>query len=319
MLSGNDALNFLALDINEEDPGESSHWKKYHSSFEFNGSSFNGLQGFGGLRKPRKGLFRAFETFLQLKYRKISEGDNFFYLDKMAATIALAQDRNYDLDFLRQTLTISFLRNRIPKLAKGMSTVCVIGDGFGSMTSLLLASNSASRIILVNLTKTLLVDLWYLKLWLGDDLFDRTVCLVTSREELKSALKKPIDCSANTCQIIAIRAINHDLIRYCSVELAINIASMQEMNPSAISQYFTDLRMSTTINSLYFYCCNRQEKYLPDGTVTKFSDYPWSVHDQFLVDELCPWHQEYYRFKPPFFKPYDGLIQHRLAILKKIN
>ena len=72
------------------------------------------------------------------------------------------------------------------------------------MTSLLLASNSSSRVVLVNLNKTLLVDLWYLKLWMGDKLFGNSVDLVTSKDDLQRALDKPItssdvfDCDCNS-------------------------------------------------------------------------------------------------------------------------
>ena len=57
---------------------------------------------------------------------------------------------------------------------------CVIGDGFASMTSLLLATQSAGCVVLINLTKTLLVDLWYLNLWMGIDDFDGRIKLVTA-------------------------------------------------------------------------------------------------------------------------------------------
>ncbi len=66
---------------------------------------------------------------------------------------------------------------------------------------------------------------------------------------------------------------------------------------------------------IYFYCCNREEKKLPDGTVISFKKYPWKEHDEVLIDDLCPWHQEYYAFKPPFYRRYDGPIRHRLVKL----
>jgi len=318
MFSGKAAIDFLATEVSKIDPGESSHWKKYHSSFQFTGDGFKGLQGFGGWRKPRGIVLKAVETFLQSRFRRMGEGGaDSSILDSLAAEIASTQSRNYDLDLLRQVLTLSFLRARIPQLQKANSVACVIGDGFASMTSLLLASNSASRVVLVNLTKTLLVDLWYLKLWMGDQQFGNTVDLVTNKDELQRALDKPISTSTGSGRVIAIRATDHELISNCPIDFAINIASMQEMDPIVISAYFADLRQSISGKPLHFYCCNRQEKYLPDGTVTRFLEYPWLVEDQILVDELCPWHQQYYSFKPPFFRPYDGPIQHRLAVMAK--
>lgn len=76
-----------------------------------------------------------------------------------------------------------------------------------------------------------------------------------------------------------------------------------------------DLRSTSSKKPLYFCCCNRLGKFYPDEIVTKFLEYPWSPDDQVLVDELCPWHQYYYTFLPPFFRPYDGPIQHRLVKL----
>jgi hypothetical protein len=99
------------------------------------------------------------------------------------------------------------------------------------------------------------------------------------------------------------------------MSLAVNIVSMQEMNPPVIAAYFADLRAVAAKSSLLFYCCNREEKFLPDGTVTRFVDYPWHSDDEVMVDELCPWHREYYRFRPPFYRSYDGPIRHRLVAL----
>jgi len=70
---------------------------------------------------------------------------------------------------------------------------------------------------------------------------------------------------------------------------------------------------------LYFYCCNREEKTLPDGTVARFKDYPWEDTDKFIVDELCPWHQEYYNRSLPIYRFYDGLHLHRLTRVSKSN
>ena len=95
---------------------------------------------------------------------------------------------------------------------------------------------------------------------------------------------------------------------------------MQEMDLHIIDRYFQDMRSIKT-KKLIFYCCNRIEKKLPDGTITKFKEYPWIAEDEIIRDELCPWHQEFYSFNPPFFRVYDGPIQHRLVSLatKKIS
>ena len=89
---------------------------------------------------------------------------------------------------------------------------------------------------------------------------------------------------------------------------------MQEMDPPVIAAYFEDLRVIASQGQLFFYCCNREEKTLPDGTVTCFAGYTWHEGDQILVDELCPWNQQHYSLRPPFYRPYDGPIRHGLLI-----
>jgi hypothetical protein len=319
MLLGKSAIDFLANEVCKIDSESSSHWHKYHSSFQFTGNGFKGLQGFGGNRKPRGLIPKIVERFLQLRFRKMDPRQDFLYLDDLAREIALKENRNYDLDLLRQVLTLAFLRKTIPNLKEGGLVGCVIGDGFASMSSLLLSSGSTSKVILVNLTKTLLVDLWYLRVWMGEERFEKTIKLVTNKEDLQLALGKPISFTQEINQVIAIRATDHQLIGDCPIDFAINIVSMQEMNPKTISAYFDDLRRSISERPLYFYCCNRQEKHLPDGTITKFIEYPWLTEDQILVDEITPWHQEYYSFTPPFYRKYDGPILHRLARMAKYN
>jgi hypothetical protein len=61
---------------------------------------------------------------------------------------------------------------------------------------------------------------------------------------------------------------------------------------------------------------NRQEKRLPDGTMSVFKKYPWLLGDELLVDELCPWHEFYYSTRPPFFRRYDGPNMHRFVKLQ---
>lgn len=158
-----------------------------------------------------------------------------------------------------------------------------------------------------------MVDLWYLKLWMGEDKFSKSVDLVTTEEDLAVALNEKSDGSQG--RIIAIQAVNHEILKACPIDFVINIASMQEMDISVVEDYFSDFRVVAERKKLVFYCCNREEKVLPDGSITKLSDYPWSDQDVIDLDELCPWHQHFYSFKPPFFRSYDGPIRHRLVTL----
>lgn len=314
--SGSSAIDYLATQLDKNDSEESSHWRMYHSKFKFHGNGFKGLQGFGGNPKPYRGLRFLLHKGFQHRIRLLGyKFPGFKNIDTLAAKITAKQNRAYDSDVLRQSLTLAFLKTKLPPetLSDLNATACVIGDGFSSMTSLLLASRSVGRVVLVNLTKTLIVDLWYLRLWMGNEAFESSVDLVTEQDSLERALTKPINSNNGCGRVLSIQANNHELIRSCPIDLGINIVSMQEMNTPVIKSYFEDLRSVSHKNGLAFYCCNREEKILPDGTATRFSEYPWHSDDNIVVDELCPWTQQYYTFVPPFYRPYDGLIRHRLV------
>ncbi len=98
-------------------------------------------------------------------------------------------------------------------------------------------------------------------------------------------------------------------------DLFINVASMQEMDHQSIQKYFALIRCQA--QDTYFYCCNRISKTLPDGTTVKFDEYGWQPSDSVLFDELCPWHQHFPVSRPPFLRPFDGPIKHRLVKMSK--
>jgi len=316
ILKGDKIFEYLSSQIiQKSDPSESSHWRKYHADFKFTGDGFSGLSGFGGCEPPYKGLKFIFHSLFQTPYRKIgAKYNSFITLDEIAKKITTKQSRAYDLDVLRQVITLSMLSQR---LGKSHSNTLVIGDGFSSMSSLINLSGFSKNLILINLSKTLFVDLWYLRMILGNEHFNEKVFLTTALEDL-SNYKSDIHNRGN---IIAIEARNQHFIRELSIDVAINIASMQEMHISTVNKYIADMRYSLRNSKndyLLFYCCNRIEKKLPEGEITRIGDYGWSKEDEFIIDELCSWHQKYYSTKPPFYNPYDGPILHKLVKLKMI-
>lgn len=315
-LNGSRAIEWLAQAATSVDIGASSHWRQEHADFRFTGHGFEGLRGGFGGATPRHPHRRLGHWLFQRPFRTMATGWSAFAgIDALAHRVCKAQKRNCDLHVLRQTMTLAFLQSQVPERLTAASTVCVIGDGFGTMTALLAGASAAGRIVLVNLTRTLLVDLWYLRLWLGETAFDRRVVLVQGPDGLAAVLDRPVE--PGTATVVAIQAQDHALLRACPIDLTLNIASMGEMDPPTIADYFADLRAAALHRPLghAFYCCNRDEKRLPDGTVTRFADYPWRADDRILVDGPCPWHQRHYTARPPFYHPYDGLVRHRLAIL----
>jgi hypothetical protein len=111
-------------------------------------------------------------------------------------------------------------------------------------------------------------------------------------------------------------------------DLAVNVASMQEMDPTIVSAYFSFLRKHLE-GARWFYCCNREKKVLPDGEISAFMEYPWMEEDEVELDGPCPWHQYFLSKWParngahilgwrlPWVNYYDGVHRHRMVKLKK--
>jgi len=113
-------------------------------------------------------------------------------------------------------------------------------------------------------------------------------------------------------RVIAIEAENYEILKNINKDLVINIASFQEMD--IIDNYFNYIYNQKT--PFYFYLCNREAKQLPDGSLIYFKKYKFNNQDEILADELCPWHNDFYTFRPPLFRQYDGTTRHQL---RKIN
>lgn len=182
------AIEYLTSLVEQDDPGSSSHWRMYHKDFVVQEDGhFSGLRGFGGCHPPYRGMGFLAHKVLQRKYRRMAGSfSEFGRLDRCALSITVKQGRAYDLDVLRQTITLAFLKKHLPSLSD-QCVVAVIGDGFASMTTLLLASRLAKHVLLVNLNKTLLVDLVYFRKWAVSH-SGHTLSLVFDAEALNQSM-----------------------------------------------------------------------------------------------------------------------------------
>ncbi len=314
---GDEAIAFLNEIVSSaKDTAESAHWQQYHQDFESQngGFSFQGLRGFGGFA-PRTNLQGVFHFLMLLPFRYLARKlPSFRILMGHLQEIARRQNRTVDLDMFRQACTLAQIENDVPHLEDGPVKWMVIGDGYGVFTALLLMRNPKAQVILVNLDKTLLVDLAFLRQTFGDE-YDRMTRLVTSCEQLRVAVAGFDDTTIGPSagpSIIAVRAQHRDILVETPVDVVVNVVSMQEMRLEDIAGYFDVIRSAAIDGGTHFYCCNRESKVLPDGTVVSFDDYPWAPKDSVLLDELTPWHQWCYSGNPPFFRRYDGPIRHRL-------
>jgi hypothetical protein len=294
------------------DGNASSHWKHFSKNIsiditkekaEFIGFGFGESGQLGFLR----GLYAWVSILLHL--RKLSDARLSQYV-KRARSIVKKMGLCFSFDAFRQAATLNFLaghfeRNVIP------GRILVIGDGHGILSALIHAEYPQSQIILVDLGAVLLFQSHYL------------------HEAFPEALQSHIEEGAEKCHGSSfIFCPSGDLeLLSLEIDLAINVASMQEMNPLTIANYFIFLRKSKT---KLFYCCNRLEKFLVGGEVTRFMEYPWRFLDVHIVDELTPWHQWFFaiggsssnvkcRGMPvPFIHQYDGPHWHRLTRLQAL-
>lgn len=304
MIIGNDIKKYLIKRLNENQPGKSSHWIKLLQDSSFSEKDgFKNIKGFGNIIKKNI-RNKIFHNIMQFPYKyNVKKNFDIFNTYKNAIFIANKQNRLLDLDILRQVFTISLCKKMIPNFLQ-LKNHLVIGDGFGVLSSLIILEGG-KKVISINLNEVLLVDYIYTRKIISDN----STVLIKDSSDLQTALEK------NEINLIYIQANNHSILHDIKINTSFNIVSMQEMNHNIIKQYFDILRNCKS-RSLYFYCCNRIQKTLPDKTKIMFLNYPWADSDEILVDELCPWHQKYYSIKPPFYHSYDGLIQHRLV---KIN
>lgn len=301
MYIGNKIFNHLTTVLHKKERVSSSHWDLYHSDFSFTNGKLKGVKGFGHLNTHYGILSNWIHFFFQRKYIKLSSRSQFFsHLKNSGISIAKVQKRAFGLDILRQVLTLDFLNQN--KVLGNIENTLIIGDGFGTLTSIMLMNNLSKTIFLVNLRKTLLVDLLYLKKVIGSERFDKEVVMISTPNDLKK-IKSDI-------RIVAIEAENYDIISQINKDLVINIVSFQEMDMEVINNYLKYIYSQKT--PFYFYLCNRENKCLPDGSLISFKNYKFKKNDKVIIDELCPWHQDFYTFRPPFKMKYDGPIRHQI-------
>jgi hypothetical protein len=293
----------------KDDISSSSHWILQHNSMSLsNGEdgfeNSRGHYGFEGFT-PRKFLRAPFHSIFQHRY--IAMGKKFPLFSQFlrhGREIVDSWHGQFDLGMIRQIHTLAMVDSM--KLLNNEKFFLVIGDGFGALTSLLLTSVPNSRVILVNLSKTLIADVTYISRALPNT----RIALATEPDHVQRISKD------DSVRVMVIKADDCELISHASIGTAFNIASMQEMNKPIIEKYFSLMR--NTKQQITFYCCNRLEKKLPDGATIRFMDYPWHDSDHIHCDELCPWHQTYYNFRPPFYHSYDGQIWHRLITMNSL-
>ncbi len=301
MIQGTEIRDFLAYRFHDPEQSKSSHWTALSQRASYNTES--GVTGVEGLTESsRVGKWSQFYHDMMQRpiLRTVKDKRRFREVRDSCKRISSSQGRPVDLAAVFQILPFLFVEANVPEFGEGKVSL-VIGDGRGVLSGLI-HQNTRNRIITVNLQQALLVDYVSSRGFASD----QETVLVEEDGELANVLAN------EAYRYIMIRADNHRLIREAEVHTAFAINCLQEMNPSDVSSYFQVLRNGNSSDT-YFYCVNRVEKRLHDGTLNRFSDYPWERGDQLLADEPCPWYTKYYTSRPPFYREYDGPVVHRLA------
>jgi len=275
----------------------SSHWEKY-SKYQKINNKVNytkvediKLSGFGFGDFKDKGVLNFFinlPTQIYLKTKIFPKCDK--QTLRLARNNAKKSTQLFSHDLARMVLTLELLEKFIPDLNE--KRVVIIGDGYGRLGTLIKAKFPNSKIIYINLGRTLLFDLVYSKKTFPDSI----VHLVDHETNLSA------DFNFIEAEEVGKMKIMGDLF--------INIASMQEMNYSQSQEYFKIIQNQAP--GTMFYCCNRESKKLPDGSIIEFKNYPWGEL-KILLKEHCPWHQEFPMNRPPFNGKFDGPTLHSLV------
>lgn len=271
----------------------SSHWDLYSEYFHVGYIDENTLkirgEGFGdfevnSLKNKIKNIPSSF--YLRNLTRKLNPK-----LYKAAQKTSFLANRLLSFDCLKQALSIE----KMVSLGVNFSgkKVCIIGDGYGFMGLFLKSLYPDLKIVSVNLGKTLFFDYLY---------------TATSAEEYSLSLAD----SQQDTDFTFVCAESYEESNIKDIDIFINIASMQEMDLLTVRNYMNWIR-SQLSETVYFYCCNRVSKTLPDGSEINFEEYGWEDRDSVLLDDLCSWYQEFPINRPPFSQKFDGLIKHRLV------
>jgi len=287
----------------------SSHWQKY-SRFSAAYRSKTGHLDFNASGREGLGGFKKATMFARLKNLPSSRALNQIlkiYIPQpgtLAVARKLCKRMNviFGFDQAKSVLIYDVLNQY--KLFQQNGSICIIGDGYGFMGSLIKEINPESHVIYVNLSENLMLD----AIGFGMCFPQESACLFD-----RNASPTTIWDGSHT---IFLKAGDYAELSERPISLFINVASMQEMHPEVIKMYFEFMRQSTV--EAFFYCCNREEKILPGSEVSCFDEYPWG-EAYVLLDERCPFYQRWPSNIPPFHRKFDGPIRHKLVRLDRIG
>lgn len=281
----------------------SSHWGSCSKEFRLSKDDVgrSRLLGYGfGESDRRPGWLGSLIAWLEMSVKTCC----YFPMTEMTRSIfwgrkiVKSMGLYFGSDAFRQLCVLSILKERLPKELK---RILVIGDGPGILSAFLHETFPQAEIILVDLGATLAIQAQNLT-----KAFPRA----GHREDFE-------EVGGDKFRYAPAERIS--LPKNLKIDLAVNVASMQEMKPETIRHYFELLR---THGTRWFYCCNRVEKVMSGGEVARFADYPWKKEDEVIAEGLPGWYGWFLGvgglpaanwgiFQLPLLRRYDGVHAHR--------
>jgi hypothetical protein len=246
----------------------------------------------------------------RLSYRRVTRSLS-EYPRVWHAAKSLARKVKFSLTFdvWKSAVIVALLEEHWDKHNLSPSTVAVIGDGYGFLSALIRQCRQPRRTYCIDLPKTLAFQ------------------IRTHEIADPAASMRLVDATAGQVMADVNFVLPQDVERVEeTLDLSINVASMEEMNEFTIAHYFKFLRHRSGRDSR-FYCLNRAHKQLPGGEVSRFLDYPWSGRDQIFLDGPCPFYTHFFArctlpngprllgVRIPLINYFDGEHVHRLVRL----
>jgi len=296
----------------------SSHWRHYGDQFEVQtdaAGNLISLQGVGfgvakwhGLGNRLLDQLCAVSTIAGLPCKL-----EILRLRSIAAKLCRQVGLDPTTNIVRQLFCLNLIRNNLAVAGVNGSKLrfLMIGDGYGVLAALVKVLFPESSLVLVDMGKSLLFQSYYCQMAHPD-----------CTHQLAVSMDSNYNADFVYCPTERLSSLSH-----LEFDVAINIASMQEMSNETVQRYFDFLRKGLKPAHL-FYCLNREYKELIGGEISKFIEYPWLEGDRHLVDDNCAWYKYYFARKTPgegrnafgvrlpLFNYFDGLHRQRLSVLK---
>jgi len=277
----------------------SSHWRKYGEYQEAQIVSeevllLRGL-GFGDYENRHEFQIRNYLINLPLIIStKVASHKLSKEFRGLTTLLAFSTKRKLNHDFLRLGLVAETICKRIEML--DIQRVMIIGDGYGTLGSIISKNHPEITIVQVNLGRSLVFDLAF------------------------SAIGSPDKCHHLIHNLSEIKdgAINYlpaeDLdFDDAGIEFFISVESFQEMDIAVVQNYFKLMRNQSGLISVY--SANRLKKVLPDGSENKLEEYGWDKNDTVLFSKK-PWFLNWgVRRRPPFIFRMDGATIEKMVEL----